>query len=86
MKLGRKRKSVSNLRRYQDKEVYITTEDSTGLSGNDFLRAVFEQQSTIIGYDYNDTYLTVYDPDSSLPDKVRALGTTKELLVWSPLQ
>lgn len=86
MKLGRKRKSVSNLRRYQDKEVYITTEDSTGLSGNDFLRAVFEQQSTIIGYDYNDTYLTVYDPDSSLQDKVRALGTTKELLVWSPLQ
>lgn len=58
----------------------------TGLSGNDFLRAVFAKQNAMIDYDHNDTYLTVYDPDSALIDKVRSLAAAEGLFVWSPPQ
>ena len=53
-----------------------------GLSGNEFLRAVFAEQNAMIDYDRNDTYLTVYDPDSALLDKVRALAAAEGLFVW----
>ncbi len=55
-----------------------------GLSGNEFLRAVFAEQSAMIDYDHNDTYLTVYDPGAALLDKVRALAAGSGLFVWSP--
>ena len=54
------------------------------LSGNDFLRAVFPGQNAMIDYDRNDTYLTVYDPDAALLDKVRALAAAEGLFVWTP--
>ena len=57
-----------------------------GLSGHDFLRALFEEQNAMIDYDHNDTYLTVYDPDFALLDKVRALAAGSGLFVWSPPQ
>ena len=57
-----------------------------GLSGNEFLRAVFAGQNAMIDYDHNDTYLTVYDPDLALIDKVRALAAAEGLFVWSPPQ
>ena len=57
-----------------------------GLSGNDFLRAVFPQQNAMIDYDHNDTYLTVYDPDAALLDKVRVLAAGSGLFVWIPPQ
>ena len=57
-----------------------------GLSGNEFLRAVFAGQNAMIDYDHNDTYLTVYDPDSALLDKVRALAAAEGLFLWSPPQ
>ena len=55
-----------------------------GLSGNDFLRAVFAEQNAMIDYDHNDTYLTVYDPGEALLDKVRALAAAEGLFLWSP--
>ena len=54
------------------------------LSGNDFLRAVFAEQNVMIDYDHNDTYMTVYDPDSAMLDKIRALAAAGGLFVWSP--
>ena len=57
-----------------------------GLSGNEFLRAVFAQQNAMIDYDRGDTYLTVYDPGAALLDKVRALAAGEGLFVWSPPQ
>ena len=56
------------------------------LSGNNFLRAVFAEQNVMIDYDHNDTYMTVYDPDSAMLDKVRALAAAEGLFVWSPPQ
>ena len=53
-----------------------------GLSGNEFLRAVFAGQNAMIDYDRNDTYLTVYDPGAALLDKVRALAAAEGLFVW----
>ena len=50
-----------------------------GLSGNEFLRAVFAGQNAMIDYDHNDTWLTACDPDSALPDKVRALAAAEGL-------
>ena len=52
------------------------------LSGNEFLRAVFAEQNVMIDYDHNDTYLTVYDPDWALLDKLRALAAAEGLFVW----
>ena len=63
---------MSTLHRYQDKKVRITTEDG----------AVFAEQNAMIDYDHNDTYLTVYDPDSALLDKLRALAAAEGLFVW----
>ena len=62
------------------------TERMAGLSGHDFLRAVFERQNAMIDYDHNDTYLTVYNPDAALLDKIRALAAGEGLFVWSPPQ
>ena len=58
----------------------------TGLSGNEFLRAVFPQQNAMIDYDRSDTFLTVYDPGAALLDKVRAFAAAEGLFVWSPPQ
>ena len=54
----------------------------TALSGNEFLRAVFAEQNAMIDYDHNDSYLTVYDPDRELLDKIRALAAAEGLFVW----
>ena len=53
-----------------------------GLSGNEFLRAVFAGQNAMIDYDHNDTWLTVYDPDAALLDKLKALAAGSGLFVW----
>ena len=57
-----------------------------GLSGNEFVRAVFAGQNAMIDYDHNDTYLTVYDPGEALLGKVRALAAAEGLFVWAPPQ
>ena len=57
-----------------------------GLSGNEFLRAVFAEQNAMIDYDHNDTYLTVYDPGAALLDIVSSLAAAAGLFVWSPPQ
>ena len=54
------------------------------LSGNSFLRAVFEAQGAMIDIEHDDTYMTVYDPDSVLMEKLRALAAAEGLFVWSP--
>ena len=55
-----------------------------GLSGNSFLRAVFEAQRAMVDIEPDDTYMTVYDPDSLLLDKLRALVTAEGLFLWRP--
>lgn len=57
-----------------------------GLSGNESLRAVFAERNVMVDYDHNDTYLTVYDPDSALLDMIRALADAEGLFVWRPPQ
>lgn len=54
------------------------------LSGNSFLRAVFEKQRAMIDIEHNDTYMTVYDPDSGLLEKLQLLAAAEGLFVWSP--
>ena len=55
-----------------------------GLSGNSFLRAVFEAQRAMIDIEPEDTYMTVYDPDSMLLDRLQALTAAEGLFLWSP--
>ena len=55
-----------------------------GLSGNSFLRAVFETQRAMVDIEHDDTYMTVYDPDSVLLNKIRTLAAAEGLFVWSP--
>ena len=54
------------------------------LSGNSFLRAVFEAQGAMIDIEHDDTYMTVYDPDFRLMEKLHALAAAEGLFVWSP--
>ena len=63
-----------------DPEAFV--ERVAGLSGNEFLRAVFAEQNAMIDYDRNDTYLTVYDPDAALLDKLKALAAGSGLFLW----
>lgn len=76
--------SCASWERNPDPEAFA--ERMAGLSGNDFLRAVFPQQKAMIDYDHNDTYLTVYDPEELLLDKVRALAAGSGLFLWRPPQ
>lgn len=55
-----------------------------GLSGNSFLRAVFEAQRAMVDIERDDACMTVYDPDSLLLDKLRALAAAEGLFLWSP--
>ena len=54
------------------------------LSGNDFLRAVFEAQKAMIDIEHDDTYMTVYNPPSDLLNKLRMLASAEGLFVWNP--
>lgn len=55
-----------------------------GLSGTEFLRAMFPGQNAMIDHDNGDTYLTVYDPDSELIERIRELAAAEGLFVWTP--
>lgn len=57
-----------------------------GLSGNDFLRAVFAEQNAMIDCEPEETWLTVYDPDAALQPLLTALAAAEGLFVWSPPQ
>ena len=54
------------------------------MSGNSFLRAIFEAQGVMIDIEPDDTYMTVYDPESRLLDRLRSLTTSEGLFLWSP--
>lgn len=55
-----------------------------GLSGNSFLRAVFAARRAMIDIEPDDTYMTVYDPDARLLDKLRMLTAGEGLHLWAP--
>lgn len=57
-------------------------ERAAGLSGNSFLRAVFEARRVMIDLDPGDTYMTVYDPNRALADRLQALAAAEGLFVW----
>jgi hypothetical protein len=54
------------------------------MSGNSFMRAVFAAQRAMIDIAPDDTYMTVYDPESRLADKLGPLAHSEGLFVWSP--
>lgn len=55
-----------------------------GLSGNSFLRAVFDAERAMIDVEHDDTYMTVYDPDLRLMDNLKVLAAAEGLFVWCP--
>ena len=57
-----------------------------GLSGNDFLRAVFAEQKAMIDCEPEETYLTVYDPNAALLPRLSALAAAEDFFIWSPPQ
>ena len=40
----------------------------------------------MIDMEHDDTYMTVYDPDSHLLDKLQALAAAEGLFVWRPFR
>ena len=52
------------------------------LAPNDFLRAVFPAQGAMIDLDPGDTYLTLYDPQCELLEKLQKLAAAEGLFVW----
>ena len=57
-----------------------------GLTGNDFLRAVFAEQNAMIDCEPEETWLTVYDPDAALQPLLTALAAAEGFFVWKPPQ
>ncbi len=49
-----------------------------------FLRAVFESQHAMIDIEPDETWMTVYDPDSRLLDILGKLAAAEGLFLWSP--
>ena len=54
------------------------------LSGNSFLRAVFESRRAMIDLEPDDTYMTVYDPENGISDRVQKLAEAEGLFFWAP--
>ena len=54
------------------------------MSGNSFMRAVFEAERAMIDIEPDDTYMTVYDPEYRLADKLGLLARSEGLFVWRP--
>lgn len=52
------------------------------MSGNEFLRAVFPDRNAMIDIDNCDTFMTVYDPDNAISDKLRCLTQAEGLFLW----
>ena len=67
-----------------DPEAFV--ERVINLAGNDFLRAVFAEQKTMIDCEPEETYLTVYDPDAALLPYLSALAAAEGFFVWTPPQ
>ena len=59
-------------------------ESLVSLPENGFARVMFEKEWAMIDIEPDDTYMTVYDPDLRLMDKLRALAAAEGLFVWSP--
>ena len=55
-----------------------------GLSGADFLRAVFPAEGWMIDIEPDDTYMTVYSRGSGLPEDLRLLCAAEGLFLWRP--
>ncbi len=55
-----------------------------GLSGTDFLRAVFLAEGWMIDIEPDDTYMTVYSRAPVLPDDLQKLCAAEGLFLWQP--
>ena len=62
----------------------IFTNRLISLSGNGFLRAVFEAEPAMVDIEHDDTYMTVYDPNLQLMEKMRMLAVAEGLFIWKP--
>jgi hypothetical protein len=54
------------------------------LSGNQFLRAVFPNQGTMIDCEPADTWITVYGPPPEFLKKLQKLAAAEGFFVWQP--
>lgn len=68
--------------RNPDPEALADDMAGPGVSGDDFLRAVFEAQGAMIDFAFAGTRMEVFDPALALLDKVRALAGAEGLFVW----
>lgn len=74
--------SCESWERNPDPEAFVGK--MLAFSGNDFLRAVFELQGAMIDIEPDDTYMTVFDPEDRLLDRLRRLAEAEGLFLWSP--
>lgn len=61
---------------FSDKLIYF--------KGNEFLRAVFEEQKSMIDIDFGYTDMTVYTEDPEFLDKVKKLTEAEGFFIWIP--
>ena len=54
------------------------------LSGNRFLRVLFESRRVMIDIEPDGTEMTVYDPGAALRDRLTKLAQAEGLFVWCP--
>ena len=55
---------------------------SRGVPG--FLRAVFPDRGAMIDLDFGDTWMTVYDPEGGLTDRLGRLAGAEGFFLWQP--
>lgn len=54
------------------------------LEGPYWIADILPEQNAMIDIEHDDTYMTVYDPDSRLLDKLQKLAASEGLFLWSP--
>ena len=74
--------SCEHWERNPDPETFVR--DVEELSGNRFLRAVFDAQNAMIDLEPEETSATVYDPAGRLLPLFRKLAESEGFFVWSP--
>jgi hypothetical protein len=59
-------------------------ERAAALADNGFLRVLFPARRVMLELDSCDTYMTVYDPERALPDRLGRLAAAEGFFLWHP--
>lgn len=70
----------------EDPEPELFAQRLSGIPQGGFCRVIFPGQGAMIDIDSEETWMTVYDPEGCLSDKLEKLAGSEGLFMWRPAE